>query len=304
MSDCLNLEIAGINLLIAADGLKIVRHSDPAYQGFFMTERARSTDIVIKIKPDPMPDSRGMKKIFDSGESWSLFRSGNTYVLIFQPPVFTRPYLMAEMNHAFAQVTIYCSEHLINRIGETITVSNPVQYPLDQIILMHYLAQRQGALIHAAGLDIDGCGYVFPGRSGAGKSTLSRQFLGQKEFHLFSDDRMAVRKTAEKFTVYGTPWPGDEGIADNGSSRLSGIFFLSHGNCNRMERINPQKALELLLPVTSIPWYEEESMTKAISFCEDITSHVPSYNLQFMPETGVPQFFHDFHKESFHAKRQ
>lgn len=302
MPDSLNLEIAGINLVIASDGLSIVRHSDPAYERFFITDRARSADIDIRIKTEPMPDTREMNKIFDSGESWSLFRSGQASVLIFQPPVFDQPYLIAEMTHSFAKVVIYCSEHLINRIGDTISVSNPVQYPLDQIILMHYLTQKQGALIHAAGLAIDGCGYIFPGRSGAGKSTVSRQFLDRNDFHLLSDDRIIVRKTDGIFTVFGTPWPGDEGIADNGSSLLSGIFFLSHGDTNRIEEIAPQKALELLLAVTSIPWYEKEDMIKALAFCEDVTSHVRSYKLQFRPDTEVSDFFHEFHSGVFSAK--
>ncbi len=294
MPDCLNLEIAGINCIITADCLKIVQHADPAYQHFFRTDRIRSSDIDIKIKIDIMPDTHGMNKIFDSGESWSLFRSGNDYLLIFQPPVFNKPYLTARMNHALTQVVIYCNGHLINRTGDTTTVSNPVQYPLDQIILMHYLAQRQGALIHAAGIDIDGCGYIFPGRSGAGKSTLTRQFFCRKDFHLLSDDRIIVRKTAETFTAYGTPWPGDEGVAANGNTHLSGIFFLSHGDANRIEEIRPQKSLEQLLAVTSIPWYEEESMMKMLTFCEDLTANIPSFKLQFKPDTGVPDFFHTF----------
>ena len=302
MSDFLNLEIAGVNFLITAANLKITRHADPAYQHFFMTDRVLSADIDIKIKIHLIPHTHAMDKIFDSGESWSLCRSDNDYFLIFQPPVFKEPYLVARMNDTLTQVVIYCSEHLITHTGNTTTVLNPVQYPLDQIILMHYLAQRQGALIHAAGIDIDGCGYIFPGRSGAGKSTLSRQFFNRKDFQLLSDDRIIVRKTAEPFTAYGTPWPGDEGIAANRSAHLSGIFFLSHGDANRIEEIKPQKSLEQLLAVTSVPWYEEESMMKVLTFCEDLTANVPSYNFQFKPDTQVPDFFHTFLSELPNAK--
>ena len=91
-------------------------------------------------------------------------------------------------------------------------VSNPVHYPLDQLLLMYTLAQREGALLHAAGVDIQGQGFIFPGKSGAGKSTLSRQLVVQKELEVLSDDRIVIRKIDGVFQAFGTPWPGDAGL--------------------------------------------------------------------------------------------
>ena len=47
---------------------------------------------------------------------------------------------------------------------------------------------------------------------------------------------------------------------------------------NRIEPIQPSKGFEKLLPVTSIPWYEEGLMTNMLILCEDLTEH-PAYEL-------------------------
>jgi hypothetical protein len=292
MPDLLKLEIAGVRIEIDAGGMDIISHADPAYHQFSESWADSPYDIQITLTKDSLPDTRTAKKVFDSGESWSLLSSKDDYFLIFKPPVFDEPYLIARMDWNISKAVIYCSRHLISEKEGGYAFINPVQYPLDQIMLMHYLARRDGIIIHAAGLEIAGKAYIFPGKSGAGKSTLSRQFAGKEGFHLLSDDRIIVRKTDNLLTAYGTPWPGDEGIASNMNFPLSGIFFISHGNANRIEPIGPQKALEKLLPVTSIPWYEEGLITNMLSLCEDLTN-IPAYELYFKPETRTADFFRE-----------
>jgi hypothetical protein len=163
---------------------------------------------------------------------------------------------------------------------------------------MHILAQRGGMLVHAAGIDFNGKGYIFPGQSGAGKSTLTQQFVGKEGMDLLTDDRMVIRKLDGSFQAFGTPWPGEAGIALNKKVPLSGIFFIHHGKTNRIEGIVPQKALERLLPVTSVPWYDEEVIPKMLSLCEDLVSHVPTYELCFKPGIEVVEFFQEFVSKS------
>jgi hypothetical protein len=45
--------------------------------------------------------------------------------------------------------------------------------------------------------------------------------------------------------------------------------------------------LERLLPVVSIPWYDKEKMMSILSFCEDLISNIPSYELYFKPDAEV-----------------
>jgi hypothetical protein len=159
---------------------------------------------------------------------------------------------------------------------------------------MYILSQRQGCLVHAAGFGIHGRGCVFPGRSGAGKSTLSRQFFDVPGIVLLSDDRIIIRKIDKVFRAFGTPWPGDAGIAENSSLPLSGIFFICHGDKNLLKEVKPKEAVERLMPVTSIPWYDEKIMSDILSFCEDMVMNIPAYELCFRPDKEVVDFLEKF----------
>lgn len=295
MSNSLTIEIAGIAFALSCKNAVILQPPGPNYHSFLKKENKSPEAIKIEIRPvdKNMPGTKKMSQIFDSERSWSMFRDTDNYCLVLQPPVFQQPLCIAWMNHDFTRITLYYDEKLIYDRERNLTISNPVLYPLDQILLMCFLAKREGVLIHAAGIGFNGKGYIFAGKSGAGKSTLSRQFT-HRDSLLLSDDRIVVRKISDAFKAFGTPWPGDAGIAANKGVSLSGMFFLSHGSSNRIEKIKPQEALEKLLPVTSIPWYDQEMMTQSLVFCEELISRIPAYNLDFKPDTEVVDVLEEF----------
>ncbi len=288
MPPLISLEIAAVCLNISCRDSVIIEDFDPAYQTFLKPEANPAVaDIDIDLELNTMPDTKGMMKIFDSEQSWSMFWEGNNYYMALNSPISEKPFWISKMNRDFTKITVYCSSELIHTKEDHMVISNPVRYPLDQIILMYYLARRGGVLIHAAGIKMNGNGYIFAGRSGAGKTTISRQFVAKGYSDMLSDDRVVVRKIGNLFRIYGTPWPGEGGIAINKSFPFAGIFFLSHGDSNRIEELNPQKVLERLLPVVSVPWYDSETMTTILSFCEDLISRIPTHTLHFRPDKEV-----------------
>jgi hypothetical protein len=148
-------------------------------------------------------------------------------------------------------------------------------------------------LVHSSGVEFHGRGYMLSGRSGAGKSTISRKFaLAGHE--VLSDDRIVVRKIDGELRMFGTPWSGEAGIARNKDLPLHGIFFLHHGEENLIKKIAPTEAIERLMPVTSIPWYDKSVLTKVLTFCEEIVSACPAYDLVFRPDIDVKDIFETF----------
>jgi hypothetical protein len=292
------MEIGGLHFAISGKISDTLQQPEPSYQSFFGKANnhpgCRPADIRIRLELGDIPDTENLEKLFDSGQSWSMFRDGEGHCLTLNPPAFKKPLWQARINRDFTEATVYCSEKLVSRRNGRTVLSSPVSYPLDQILLMYILARRRGALLHAAGIDIKGRGYIFPGKSGAGKSTITRQFAASGNTGLLSDDRIVVRKIDGTFKAYGTPWPGDAGIAFNKSVPLSAIFFINHGSANRIKEISPQEALSRLLPVTSIPWYDREVMDKILIFCEDLILHVPIYELDFKPSVEVVDVFERF----------
>lgn len=296
MADFIQIGIGGIDFHIKNDTSCRLQEADPAYEAFLGKEfkETAPVDIRIRLASKDVLNTGNYDKIFDSEESWSIGRAGDEYCVTLHPRVFERPVWVARMERGFAEVTVYCSEEVVARDNGRGVLSNPVRYPLDQILLMYVLAQRQGALLHAAGVVIEGRGYIFPGKSGAGKSTITRELATRDRIGLLSDDRVVVRKIGEAFKVFGTPWPGEEGVAENRSVPLSGIFFITHASDNGIREITPQEAVAKILPVASIPWYDREVMPDVILFCEQLISHVPTYELHFKPGVEVGDVLEEF----------
>lgn len=292
MPKAFDLEIAAVLIRVSCTGgIPVEDENDPAYPAFLKVPNGDTNpDISIVIAPDSMPDTGKMQRLFVSGESWTMFRNSNGYYLTFHPPQFIRPFWTARMRRSFTDVTVFCDKELLQN-QEVDGIVNPVRYPFDQILLMHYLASRKGMVIHAAGIEINKKGYLFAGRSGAGKTTISKQFVSKGFGSMLSDDRVIIRKIDDTFMVFGTPWPGEGGIAVNRGIPLGGLFFLSHSESNRIEEIIPGTTVEKLLPVVSIPWYDPEPMKDILGLCDDLIAHIPSFLLYFKPDTEVVDVF-------------
>jgi hypothetical protein len=253
-----------------------------------------AVNIDVKIQISDMPPLNQWTKIFEAADSWTLFRNGNEYLWSDVPASSRRePTCVALFQRRPEHIHVYCGKSFIINKNGAKGVINPVSYPLDQVLLMYALAEREGTFMHASAVEINGRGYLFPGRSGAGKSTISRIFVSEG-YEMLSDDRIVVRKIDGAFYTFGTPWAGDAEIAANRKLPLGGIFFIIQGSENCIREMSPSESAERLMPVTSIPWYDETALSSILASCEDIVTHVPSYDLHFKPDTEVISLFREF----------
>jgi len=296
MTDLLSMEIAGITFSLRSSTQLVLRNISPVYQQFISGPKHASADdeVEILLESANLPVTGKMRRMFDAEQAWSLFREGDTYFLELKPPPLQEPLWVVRFNAGFKSTVIYCGEPSLSRVNDRISVLNPLSYPIDQILLMYILSGRQGALLHAAGISVCGKGCIFPGRSGAGKSTISRLLLDREGVTMLSDDRIILRKFDSGFRAFGTPWPGDAGLAENISSRLGGIFFIHHDSENKIRELSPREALNLLMPVTSIPWYDEQPMSDILKTWEDLVYAVPAYELYFRPDSSAAVFLEEF----------
>ena len=295
--DVMNKVIADVQFMIEYEPSFLIEEPEPYQHAFVSAGNQCSTDrdvIHLRLAVENIPDMKGATRVFDSGQAWSWYQDGAQAYLVMKSITLEQPLWLAHIHSGGTQIIVYCNEYLVRSgKGRRVLVS-PFCYPLDQLVCMYVLAQRQGAIIHAAGVRIADKAYMFAGRSGAGKSTLTRQFAARQEMGLLSDDRIVVRKKQETFYAYGTPWPGEAGIAVNASAPLAGIFFLAQGTANTITALGVRQALERLLPVTSIPWYDREVVPKMFAFCEDVMTHVPTYELSFTPDRKVVEVVEQF----------
>ena len=289
MPDTLYLEIGGIPITVTAPDAERIVEPDPAKQVFIRSVQPGPATIQVTIHTEPAPDpeSLGMAKLFDTGPTWQLHYGEAGYCITVKPHPHEPAFWTLITNPDVKRVAAYCGPNLVETKDRTIRVPNPVTYPLDQILLMHYLALRQGIIIHAAGMEANRRAFIFAGRSGAGKTSLARQLQAVSRFLCLSDDRILVRHTDGHLMAFGTPWPGEGGMAENTGAPLQALFFIVHGQEPRIASIDPQTSLKRLLPVASIPWYDREALPGALEFCEQLAIQVPAYDLHITPDIEV-----------------
>ncbi|MCX6555527.1 MAG: hypothetical protein NTZ12_11055 [Candidatus Aminicenantes bacterium] len=292
------LQIAAVTVAISHDLSFNLLTQDPLYNDFFTTlgtEKSASL-IQARLVHGRMPDVSRLHKLFDTRESWSIYSDPRGNWIRFQSILQPDPFWIARFDRQVNRVFVYCGSPLIGTREEKTDLANPICYPLDQLLLMYHLAYRAGILAHAAGIDLDGRGLIFPGCSGAGKSTLTRLFADCQMGNLLSDERVVLRLTGTGWQVFGTPWAGTAGVGSNGCAPLTGMFFLKHDNQNLLRRITAENAMERLLPILSIPWYDADVMMHIIASTKQLTSKVPAYEMSFKPDRSAIDFLVRFQK--------
>lgn len=282
------LRIGGVFLRLKVEEGIILEERDPRYLPF-AEDGATPGDpeIAVDIQLGRSPDPSGLTRIFDTGESWSVYTRGAERFFLARRMNSPETLWCGRWLPESRNVTLHCGESLVNRRNGRTTVQNPLCYPLDVLLMMYVLSARRGVILHGAGVSLGGAGVIFPGKSGAGKSTIVRCLASGGDGQALSDDRIIVRETAGAFCMHGTPWLGTAGIGVNRSAPLRALYFLSQAKINGIRRLEEKEALERLLPVVSVPWFDAEAVPTVLALCGDLVARVPVYELQFFPGPEV-----------------
>lgn len=267
-----------------------------AYESFFFNQESSSqrpvaeTSIHFNYSETEIKDWKRGAEIFRAS-IWRQLKTDTEYFIVgttFNPP---RLFWVARSGFDFRNIQVWCNGNLVpDRPLPMEVYVEPALRTITRLVLMYdMLRDRSGLLFHTAALYISGRIWLFSGCSGAGKSTFSRLWLDRTDAHVVNDDRMIVRQNEQGpgFTAYGTPWPGELGIALNESAPLGGICFLHKSDQTEIRPITPRQALPQLLPLASIPWYEQELVPPALDFCDRLLAGVPLYELHFRPDQSA-----------------
>jgi len=260
-----------------------------AYPGFLdrQSRPGDLADIEVLVKTGSPEDNEPMQIQFDTGDAWRLSVRGERRRFEMIPrDSASPPHWCADTTIHCKQVCLYCAESLLDRESDIPTLRHLVQYPLDQILLVqHLIGAGKGLLLHAAGAIHQAGnqqrGFIFAGISGAGKSTLSQQLKSRPNWRFLSDDRIVARIRKEQVEIHGTPWPGDAFVALNQHCHLDALCFLHQSGSTALRPLTAAAALEYLLPVASIPWYDRQQLHQALDLCSQLLASVPVYELHF-----------------------
>jgi AAA domain len=223
--------------------------------------------------------------IFDSGGLWSVFRENGGYRFFFTTSALGKtPYKSAWLDAQFRFGRVGLFGPYFDAEGPVY----PLEYPLDELVMIHRLARGEGVEIHAVGVvDEAGRGHLFVGHSGAGKSTLARLWLRESSALVLSDDRIILRQRGGRIWMHGTPWHGDAGIASPEAAPLCGAYLIEHGSRPELRALPKGRAVAELLARSFVPHYSAEAMDFTLGFLARVARETPCFVFRFFPDQSA-----------------
>jgi len=263
------ISIGDITLCLTSD---VNLNIDPAYLPF---TGSGEPDLHLRLHHGLFEISGG-EAAFDCPPIWTVFRKHETRIVEIFPEipalkrtlVFKSPLKEAELYLANENTDLF-------------------QGPTIELLMVNYLAQGHGLILHACGVVREGKGLLFVGDSGAGKTTMARLWAQEQGVEVLSDDRTVVRKKGNRFRMYGTPWHGEGRFGSPGSAEVEKIFFISHGVENAVRDVRSIDAAARLLTGSFPPYWDHEGMAFTLEFISELTAEVGCQELSFRPDRGV-----------------
>jgi hypothetical protein len=257
-------------------------------------------DISVQLQWESEISPAQGREVFDSGSVWRLYENEVGFQFDFVAPILgEQPFKRLLVDTSFCRAKLQMNKKSFARF---LSVADPLEYPLDELLIMHRLTQEPAIELHGSGIVCsNGVANLFVGHSGAGKSTTTRLWTSREEVEVLSDDRIIVRLDNGRdgpagptgMRMYGTPWHGEAMFASPNNAPLTRIFVLEHGHGNVITRLTRSQAVGELFARAFVPFHRHEYLENALSFLEQLVSSVPCYHYAFEPdERAVEKVLH------------
>jgi hypothetical protein len=286
----IRLSIAGVVIGLEATEDGPPAAVDGAADGFVVSEG--TPDIDVRTAWGDLKSPPPGRLLFDSGGLWQLHDHHDELVYSFTSPLFTGgPYRRASFDRRFRRgVVTLDRESFTGR-----RAACPLEYPLDELIVINRLALEEGVEIHGCGVvDESGAGWLFAGQSGAGKSTIARLW-GQAGATVVSDDRVILRAGRDGITMHGTPWHGDAEFAAPLAAPLSRILLLRQAPRHAIVPLAAAHAAARLFSCAFPVFHSAEALDRTLALLSTIVESVPVEVLEFAPVPDVTSFVRAHH---------
>lgn len=175
------------------------------------------------------------------------------------------------------------------------TASQAIPRPLYQAIFPFiFFKEKLGVFMHCMSVRVGKAGFAFVGFSGAGKSTLANLFHQyglkhpEKRIKVLNDETCLIDS---KHNVWGTPWSGSAGFAENQSAPLRAVFFHEKSKTNRIGPVKKQKAFVRYLQCLKMLPNLKGPMEYCQDFILDLMRAVPHYEFKFARSPSAVRHF-------------
>ena len=277
------LEVAELAVLVSSSAQGPELETPELVKGFLT--RRDEPEARLSVSWSDLTEVERREEVFDSGALWRLYRHNGSYLYSFTSPLLgPDPYKVASLDLNFGSGKV----SLRREYFEPQRPLYPLEYPLDELLMVSLLSLGRGAFVHACGVvDAEENGHLFVGQSGAGKTTMARLWQSHKNVKILSDDRIVLRKRGPQLYMYGTPWHGEAGFSTTARAPLTRIYFLRHAARNELIAKPEAEALGHLFSCSFPPFHSLEALDFSLSFLGEVVTAVPCFELRFLPDESV-----------------
>jgi hypothetical protein len=161
--------------------------------------------------------------------------------------------------------------------------TDPMEYPLDGLILYYLTAINGDIMIHASGVYNAGRGYLFSGVSGKGKTTMAKLWNGTGA-HVIHDDRLILRNTDRGYKMFNTPvYINDEPR----ESKLDKIFLIEHGKKNELIPVRGAASISMVMANCIQHNWDPKIVARLLGSVSLMCTAIPVVRLSFRPDRSV-----------------
>lgn len=161
--------------------------------------------------------------------------------------------------------------------------TDPLEYPLDGLLLYYLTAMNSDIFLHASGAVLNGNGFIFSGISGKGKTTIASlcDNAGGKVIH---DDRLIIRKGKSGYNFYNTPVYSNETPS---SAKLDHIYLLEHSEKNEVVQLGGAESVSRVLANCIQHNWDSRIIGNLLGSVSELCKSVPVSILKFRPDQSV-----------------
>jgi len=211
-----------------------------------------------------LPEFPAEQLRFDAGPGyWKLFDCDAGLVIESLSPSLLQPRSRALVSPDYRTIQAWVLPEI--HLGQVGWSPMHLFNPTVEVCLLSRLALEGGFILHAAGLMTQTDGYLFTGDSGTGKSTIA-QFFAERDALVLSDERVIIRRRADDFIFYGTPWVGSGNYAQNAHAPLTRLFCIRHGTGQHtVSTLSPRAIAQELLRQCFLPRWDRQAIETTLA---------------------------------------
>lgn len=147
----------------------------------------------------------------------------------------------------------------------------------------HQVLNHGGIFLHASYILWKGKAILFTAPKQTGKTTQAKLWETYAHAEIINGDRALLRRTAQGWKSYGSPYCGTSKICENVSAPLGSVVILSQASENRIRKASTREAVIAFMDGATFQVQERYQVELAAELIDGILSETAIYKLECTP---------------------